>query len=295
MISAHPVQSNAERPRVSNLRAGTVLQSRFVVERTIAVTTYSIVYAGRDQCSGAMVAIKRLIPPPHADTWLVKALRRAYLREAVLLRRLHHSRVPCLLAAFEDLSGLYLVMEHISGETLEQRLERGTMPRALALAIAYELCRALSDLHRHTPPIVHADLKPSNIMLANDGRVMLIDLGLARPRVARGWAIEPSGTPKYTPPEQWQGRPIDERADIHALGHVLRELFGDEASRSPLREVLDQATALAPDARFPTVRALYAALCDATESACGLCCMTAYRLRLAHSIWTVISPAFPIC
>jgi serine/threonine protein kinase len=257
----------------------TVLRDRFVILRPIATTAFSNVYLAHDRRHERTVAIKQVLPQPREVRLARDALLGSFVREARLLHELRHRQLPQLHAAFHDQSGSYLVMEYVAGVTLERRLGEGGPARAPALAIAYALCRVVAFLHRQQPPVIHADIKPGNVLLATDGRVVLLDLGLARRRDAPLPPSPPIGTPEYAAPEQWRGEPLDERTDVYALGKVLRELLGAATGEPALDRVLRCATAAAPEDRFPTVSRLYAAIYDATESSRGLCRTTAARMR----------------
>jgi Tol biopolymer transport system component len=112
-------------------------------------------------------------------------------------------------------------MQYLEGETLAARLEHGALPVSEALKIAIQIAGALDKAHR--AGIIHRDLKPGNVMLAGDGRTVLMDFGLAR-RVAAG-ADDLAGTPGYMAPEQIIGTPVDERTDYYALGCVIYEML----------------------------------------------------------------------
>jgi len=127
-------------------------------------------------------------------------------------------------------------MELLRGETLAQRIEKGPLPMSEALRIAEDVAKGLA--HAHQRGVLHRDLKPANVFLCEDGRVKLLDFGLAHllghPR-DRG-----AGTPAYMAPEQARGDEVDERCDVYSAGKVLEEMLGE---RRPHR--LDQAVALA--------------------------------------------------
>ena len=128
----------------------------------------------------------------------------------------------------------YLVMEHIDGETLQARLERGPLPLVRALEYATQICDALDKAHRHG--VIHRDLKPANVMLAKSG-VKLLDFGVAK--IARARAPAPDathtrtltsegtilGTFQYMAPEQVEGKDADARTDIFAFGALVYKMI----------------------------------------------------------------------
>lgn len=255
MATAYTFSARNQPRSADHLTPGTVLRDRFVIIRWLATTALSNVYLGHDQSTGQIVAIKQ--PLAHSPKGGAEPATALYWfrREARILRWLRHPQIPRLLAAFHDRSSAFLVMEYIAGITLEQRLSQDAVPLIEALAITNDLCRVIGYLHRQMPPIIHADIKPGNIMLGEDGRVVLLDYGLARPRDPQDWIDLPAGTPGYAPPEQWRGEPLDQRSDIYALGWVLREIFG-ESPTPAIQQALARATAPEAGERFATVAQL---------------------------------------
>jgi serine/threonine protein kinase len=171
---------------------------------------------------------------------------------------LDHPQLPCLYTAFRLGVDCYMVMDYVDGVPLDQVLADRQLARTEAVAIADSLCAVIAYLHSQRPPIIHADIKPSNVMCVR-GRVVLLDLGLARPRDPASYDGEPIGTLPYAPPEQRHGAPLDERSDTYALGVLLQELF-DMSCGPALGCTLARATAPTPRDRFATVRHLQRAL-----------------------------------
>jgi serine/threonine protein kinase/Tol biopolymer transport system component len=200
------------------------------------------VYKARDTRLDRTVAIKVL--PEHVAT--DPELRQRFEREAKTLAALSHPHI-CLIHDVGSEQGVdYLVMEHLEGETLAQRLSRGALPLDQALQVAIQIADALDKAHRKG--IVHRDLKPGNIMLTKAG-AKLLDFGLAKLRpaaragavalsqaptvtspfgVARGEPITGAGsilgTFQYMAPEQVEGQEADARTDIFAFGAVVYEM-----------------------------------------------------------------------
>lgn len=183
------------------------------------------VYRARDEELDELIAIKMLLPEFVEEAGMLERFR----REVKLARRVTHKNVARVFDIGEHGSSKYLTMEYIEGETLSATVSRqGPMAVVQVIEIALALCTGLAAAH--AAGVVHRDLKPENVMMAKDGRVVIMDFGIARARVVEdasrtqvGAAI---GTPAYMSPEQVQGlEDIDARADIYALGAMLYELF----------------------------------------------------------------------
>ena len=138
----------------------------------------------------------------------------------------------------------YVVFELLEGQTLRERLERGALPLPKAVELAVQMASGLAAAH--DKGIVHRDLKPENLFLTRDGRIKILDFGLARLRPGVGGAGEAStdsaitgagvvmGTVGYMSPEQVLGQTVDHRSDIFSLGVVLYEMLtGRRAFREP--------------------------------------------------------------
>ena len=141
-------------------------------------------------------------------------------------------------------SGPYLVMELLRGKTLAQRIAEGPNPQAEALRIAEEMAKGLA--HAHQRGVLHRDLKPANVFLCEDGRVKLLDFGLAHLLGTEG--VSGAGTPKYMAPEQARGEEVDQRADVYAAGRVLGDMLGERRPRR-LERAIAFATSSDPAAR----------------------------------------------
>ena len=194
------------------------------------------VYRARDTRLDRTVAIK-FLPAPFADD---PVRRERFEREARTIATFSHPHI-CALYDVGQQDGIdFLVFEHLEGETLEARLDRGPMPLDLVLRYGMELADALDQAHRRR--IVHRDVKPANIAITPTG-AKLLDFGLAQLRArealsfAQGLPGETTsltaegailGTVQYMAPEQVEGRETDHRADLFALGAVLYEMATGE-------------------------------------------------------------------
>ena len=214
------------------------------------------VFLAEDVRLGRKVAFKIL---PAAVTGNPERLRR-FEQEARAVASLNHPNIVTLHALGEAEGIHFLTMELVEGRTLADLILPGGMPIDEALAVAVPLADALAAVHeRH---ITHRDLKPRNVMMADDGRVKVLDFGLAKLRAeAAEEETQTSGpettvgrllgTPAYMSPEQVQGRPVDARSDIFAFGAVLYEMV---TGRLPFGGVspADMLSAILRDAPRPT-------------------------------------------
>ncbi|MGO8947653.1 MAG: serine/threonine-protein kinase [Ktedonobacterales bacterium] len=176
------------------------------------------VYLARDVRLGREVALK-VLEPQLAER---PGFRERFLREARVAASLDHPHIVPLYDFGESDSLLYLVMPYVSGGSLQDVLKRAPLPIGEAVAYGSQIADALDYAHQRK--VIHRDVKPANMLLHADGRLMLSDFGLAkildrsRPNVSRGHPD--AGTPEYMAPEQIEGH-TDERSDVYALGVVL--------------------------------------------------------------------------
>ena len=201
------------------------------------------VHAATRESDGRAVAIKVL----RADLALTPAEVKRFLAEAALLERLAHPNIVPIIAAGQLQDGRpYLVMERLDGETLASRLSRGRLKTAEALAIFDELVDAVSALHG--AGVIHRDLKPDNIFLCSDGRVVLFDFGIAKDVEAAPSTTTRDGrvrgTPAYMAPERFFHAAASERSDVYELAVTLYEML---VGALPWRDVEDVAARLDPD------------------------------------------------
>jgi predicted ATPase len=184
------------------------------------------VYRGTDTLSGETVAIKVLKPEIVAhDPELVAR----FVREGEALRGLDHPNIVKMIAAIEEEGRHVLIMEHVGGGSLEELIqEQGPLPLGRALEITLDLSDALTRAHRLG--VVHRDLKPGNVLLAEDGTPRLTDFGMAhleaRSRLTQSDVV--LGTLHYLSPEACDLKKVDARADIWALGVMLYEMLTGE-------------------------------------------------------------------
>ena len=220
-----------------SIAPGTRLGSYEIVE-LLGAGGMGTVYRARDRRLSRDVAIKVLSDAVAHDS---ERLAR-FEREARLLAAINHPHIAGIHGIDEAGGQQFLVMELVEGETLSDRLASGALPVGESLEIARQIAEALEAAHEKG--IVHRDLKPSNVQITPDGRVKLLDFGLAKAldpdpsasgvdSLSRSPTISHQmtgvgvilGTAAYMSPEQVRGRSVDRRGDIWALGVVLYEML----------------------------------------------------------------------
>jgi serine/threonine protein kinase len=199
----------------------------YLIVEEIGAGGMGVVYRARDAHLERDVALKMLPPGTLVD----ESARRRFRREALTLSKINHPNIATIHDFDTHGDVDFLVMEHISGTTLVQKLAAGSLPEAEVVRLAVQLADGLAAAHAYA--IVHRDLKPANLRLTNDGWLKILDFGLATLRVsanadaAAAHLVEThpmAGTLAYMAPEQLTGGATDARTDIHAAGFVLYEM-----------------------------------------------------------------------
>ncbi len=182
------------------------------------------VYRAYDPVMEREVAVKIIL-----DLALdVPEIKERFYREARTAGKLSHENITIIHDVSEENGRPFIVMEYLTGSDLRTLLERrAPMSATQKLDTALQICRGLA--HAHSKDIVHRDVKPANIRILDDGRVKIMDFGIARlgssALTATGAVM---GTPYYMSPEQIQGKKVDRRSDIFSCGVLLFELFTSE-------------------------------------------------------------------
>lgn len=203
---------------------GTELQNRYRVVRQLGKGGMGAVYEAVDLRLDATVAIKEAFSRD-------ARLRKQFEHEARLLAQLHHVALPRVMDYFREGERVFLVMQFIEGEDLAEIIARqpGPLPRNTVIAWADQLLDALIYLHTRARQIIHRDIKPHNLKLTVEGKIALLDFGLAKTDSDTS-AVNSSAsifgfTRRYSPPEQMQDQGTSPQSDIYALGATLYHLL----------------------------------------------------------------------
>lgn len=237
---------------------------RYLLLYRIATGATGYVYAADDPTLGRRVALK-VIARDLADD---PEARERFHREARITLQLRHPNIVQVLEVGQDRGRPFIAMELLEGLALDEHLrERADLSLEARLDLIIQLCTGLEVAHAEG--VVHRDVKPTNIMVQGDGRLKILDFGLARLHTstltANGAVVGSSG---YMSPEQAEGRRVDERSDIFsaaAVGYLIlsgRAPFGARNLPLALHAILHEAPApLAPsEAPEPLARVLFKAL-----------------------------------
>ncbi len=265
---------------------------RYELLRPLARGGMAEVYLARRKAAGVekWLVVKRIRAQLAGDVRFLDL----FVREARLSMSLTHQNIVPVFDFGRIDDQVFLAMERVEGKDLGSSLARAgdrKLPPLVAAFIAAECCQALDYAHRRKSPdgtplgIVHRDVTPRNVLLSWSGEVKLTDFGIAA--LAGDATTKLIGTPAYMAPEQARGEPLDARADVYALGLVLRELLTGERARpggerdtslaaaktgelvpwtagvpAALVAIVDRATSPAAEARFADARAMLEQLDD---------------------------------
>lgn len=199
------------------IASGSTIGGRYRVRRQIGSGGMGSVWCVHDVRTGEDVALKVLSPRAGEES-----LAR-FRREVALARRIAHPNV-CRVFDLGDPEGLQvLTMELVEGESLRARLARGRLPWAEARRLIDDILAGLTAVH--AAGVVHRDVKPENIVIAADGRAVLVDFGLAWAPATEPTTSPEVGTPQYMAPEQLAGEAVEPRSDVFAAGMVIQEIL----------------------------------------------------------------------
>jgi serine/threonine protein kinase len=244
--------------RFGRLRNGALMLGRYELLHPLGVGGMAQVFKARALGPGGFkrdVVVKRILPEHGRDAEFI----RMFVDEAKILGLLHHPNIVQIYEFGEDDGTLFLALEYVEGPSLSRVLRtlRGAnkrMPPAIAAFIAREICRALECVHELSDdqgrPLgaIHRDVTPSNVILTPAGEVKLLDFGVATFKDAlqgtKSGTVK--GKPAYLAPEQLEGKAIDGRVDLFALGIVMHEmltlqhLFAGDSDLGTVKQIMER-------------------------------------------------------
>jgi serine/threonine protein kinase len=239
------------------LLSGEILKERYKITRIIGQGGMGSVYLADDlRLEGRLCAVKEVFHDPAIEETIRKQSREQFLREATVLARLDHPNLPKVSDFFSIEERDYLVMDFIPGKDLsvlmtEARLKNAFLEEREVLGWAGQIAEALSYLHSQDPPILHRDVKPSNLKLTPNGVIKLVDFGLVKILESDEITItvvQGRGTAVYTPLEQYGGDAghTDARSDIFSFGATLYHLLTNQPPEEARNRFLNPGSLIPP-------------------------------------------------
>ena len=259
------------------LEIGSLVDGKYKILNKIGQGGMSVVYLAMNERANKQWAIKEVRKDGVQNFEVVK---QGLIAETEMLKKLSHPNLPSIIDVIDGDGTFLIVMDYIEGRHLESVVkEYGAQSQEDVIEWAKQLCDVLAYLHSRKPPIIYRDMKPSNVMLKPDGKVMLIDFGTAREFKENSVADTTClGTQGYAAPEQYGGHgQTDARTDIYCLGATLYHLLtGHNPSEPPyemypirywnpelssgLEEIILKCTQKNPDDRYQNCGGLLYAL-----------------------------------
>jgi tetratricopeptide (TPR) repeat protein/predicted Ser/Thr protein kinase len=272
---------SSEAASKGQLEPGTILADRFEILQLLGQGGMGAVYKGRDLELERFIALKMIRP----DLASHPEILRRFKQELILAREVTHRNVIRIFDLGQAQGIKFITMEYVEGRDLRGLIhEKTKFTTDEAVPIILQICAALDAAHN--AGVVHRDLKPQNVMVDKDGRVYVMDFGIARsletPGMTQTGAL--MGTPEYMSPEQAKGEKVDARSDLFALGIIIYEMLtgispfkADTAMAMMFKRTQERATPLAqlnlgippvvsdivaktleikPDERYQTARAV---------------------------------------
>jgi len=220
----------------------------FEIKEIIGRGGMGVVYLAHDTKLDRSVALKS-IP---AELQASSTAQARFKREAKLLASLNHPNIAVIHEIIEEKKSGYLILEYISGETLAERIAHKPLKFEEALSFSQQIAEAVSAAHDNG--VIHRDLKPGNIKITPDGRIKVLDFGLAKASISEDKKVENTvtqpgrimGTPVYMSPEQARGKPTDKRSDIWSFGCIMYQMltgelpFEGETSTDTLARIIER-------------------------------------------------------
>lgn len=216
-------QSVLQRVGGKETAGGAALGGRYLLDALVGEGSHGQVYRASDTTLGRPVVVKILKGEGRRSA----TEARNFLKEARLAASLEHPNVVRIYDFGYEGDAAFLVMEHVSGGSLADRLSTAPVPATTALAWMEQVLHGLAYVHANG--ILHRDLKPANVLVSKDGVLKLTDFGLALTKEAAGAAgkadLRAKGTPAYVSPEGVQGKPLSPASDVYSAAAMLYQLL----------------------------------------------------------------------
>lgn len=231
------------------LAAGAAFAGRYHIVEELGKGGMGRVYRAIDRKLNEEVALKLIRPEIARDEHTLERFQ----NELKIARKISHRHVGRMYELMEEKGVHFITMEYVAGQDLRALIKQtGQLTVRKSVAIAAQVLEGLAEAHRLG--VVHRDLKPSNIIVDKEGSARIIDFGIARVASSKGitGAGALIGTPEYMSPEQVEGKPVDRRADLYALGVILFEMVTGRPpfeGETPLGVAVKHKTEPPPDPR----------------------------------------------
>ena len=216
-----------------------ILNNKYKILTQIGKGGMSTVYLAMDIKLNRQWAVKEI----HKNTieYQSQVDKNTTLREIGFLNQLNHPGLPRIVDVIETKDSIFVVMDYVEGETLKSIIKKkGSLSQEIVVKCGLQILDILKYLHSQNPPVIYRDLKPSNIMLTPQGRIKIIDFGIAREYKSEFEDTMILGTSGFAPPEQFTGK-TDIRSDIYSFGVTIYQLLtGQNMKKDPvIRKITD--------------------------------------------------------
>jgi tRNA A-37 threonylcarbamoyl transferase component Bud32 len=242
-------------------KTGDVIKNRYEVKKELGHGGQVIVYLCDDRENHGTVVLKECIFKGMSSEDRARELE-LFEKEALILKAITHLNLPKVYEFFREGESHLIAEEHIDGTPLDRILKKqGALPEEKVLDAALQMTSLLTHLHGNDPPVIIRDIKPSNIMLTEDGHLYFIDFTIARYAVKDKEDTVRMGSPGYAPPEQYRGLSTPQ-TDIYSLGVTIHQMLtGHDPLNSPF--MLPSACSLKPNL-LPEWDSLISTACELT-------------------------------